>query len=54
MKVVGMSSGVAAMQRLGERLPSVQDASMSRRAKAWTISSSICILLEVGLGSQLL
>lgn len=42
------------MHRLGERFPSVQDASMSRRAKAWIMSLSICILSSVVLVSQLL
>jgi len=49
-----MSSGVSDMQRLGERIPSVQDASMSRRAKAWMISLSICISFPTLLESQLL
>ena len=42
------------MHRLGERFPSVQDASMSRRAKVWIMSLSICVLLLVVIVSQLL
>jgi len=53
-KAVGISSGVSDMQRPGERLPKVHDASISRLAKACTMSLSICMLLSVVCVSQLL